>query len=136
MSSLDPPFRADHVGSLLRPKAVLDARQQFASGAISAADKRAVEDAAIAEAVRQVEAVGMHSITDGEFRRTWFHLDFLEQLAGVEVSGAIAASSDAAETVHYTPPRLAVTDPFVTTTTFRSTTSGTWPASPRRHRRS
>ena len=96
MSPLDPPFRADHVGSLLRPKAVLDAREQFASGAITAAQKRAVEDAAIADAVRHVEAVGMHSITDGEFRRTWFHLDFLEQLSGVEVSGAIAASSDAA----------------------------------------
>jgi len=112
MSSLDPPFRADHVGSLLRPRAVLDAREQFASGTITAAEKRAVEDAAIAEAVRRVEAVGMRSITDGEFRRTWFHLDFLEQLAGVEVSGAIAASSDAAETVHFTPPRLAVTGPL------------------------
>jgi 5-methyltetrahydropteroyltriglutamate--homocysteine methyltransferase len=109
MSPLDPPFRADHVGSLLRPKSVLDAREQFASGAITAAEKRAVEDAAIADAVRQVEATGMRSITDGEFRRTWFHLDFLEQLAGVQVSGAIAASSDAAETVHFTPPRLAVT---------------------------
>jgi 5-methyltetrahydropteroyltriglutamate--homocysteine methyltransferase len=112
MSPLDPPFRADHVGSLLRPKSVLDAREQFAAGTITAAEKRAVEDAAIADAVRQVEAVGMRSITDGEFRRTWFHLDFLEQLAGVEVSGAIAASSDAAETVHFTPPRLAVTGPL------------------------
>ena len=112
MSPLDPPFRADHVGSLLRPKSVLDARERFASGAITAAEKRAVEDEAIADAVRQVEAVGMHSITDGEFRRTWFHLDFLEQLAGVEVSGAIAASSNAAETVHFTPPRLAVTGPL------------------------
>ena len=70
MSPIDPPFRADHVGSLLRPKAVLDAREQFAAGAITAAEQRAVEDEAIAEAVRQVEAVGMRSITDGEFRRT------------------------------------------------------------------
>ena len=112
MSPIDPPFRADHVGSLLRPKAVLDAREQFASGAITAAQKRAVEDQAIADAVRKVESVGVRSITDGEFRRTWFHLDFLEQLAGVEVSGAIAASSNAAETVHFTPPRLAVTGPL------------------------
>jgi len=112
MSPIDPPFRADHVGSLLRPKSVLDARQQFADGEISAADKRAVEDAAIADAVSNLEGVGLHSITDGEFRRTWFHLDFLEQLAGVEVSGAIAASSNAAETVHVTPPRLAVTGPL------------------------
>ena len=112
MSPIDPPFRADHVGSLLRPKTVLDAREQFAAGSISAAEKRAVEDEAIADAVHHVEAVGMRSITDGEFRRTWFHLDFLEQLAGVEVSGAIAASSNAAETVHFTPPRLAVTGPL------------------------
>ena len=112
MSPIDPPFRADHVGSLLRPKAVLDAREQFASGVMTADEKRAVEDEAIAHAVRQVEAVGMRSITDGEFRRAWFHLDFLEQLAGVEVSGAIAASSNAADTVHMTPPRLAVTGPL------------------------
>ncbi len=112
MSPLDPPFRADHVGSLLRPKAVLDAREQFAGGTISAADKRDVEDATIADAVRKLESTGMRSITDGEFRRTWFHLDFLEQLSGVEVSGAIAASSDAAETVHVTPPRVTVVGPL------------------------
>jgi 5-methyltetrahydropteroyltriglutamate--homocysteine methyltransferase len=112
MSPTNPPFRADHVGSLLRPQSVLDARQQLADGLISADQKRDVEDAAIADAVRKLEGVGMHSITDGEFRRTWFHLDFLEQLSGVEVSGAIAASSDAAETVHFTPPRLAVTGPL------------------------
>ncbi|HEX2782804.1 MAG TPA: 5-methyltetrahydropteroyltriglutamate--homocysteine S-methyltransferase [Ilumatobacteraceae bacterium] len=111
-SLVDPPFRADQVGSLLRPKVVLDAREQYAAGTITAAEKRAVEDEAIARAVRQVESVGMRSVTDGEFRRTWFHLDFLEQLAGVEVSGAIAASSNAAETVHFTPPRLAVTGPL------------------------
>ena len=111
-SPIDPPFRADQVGSLLRPRTVLDARDQYATGAITAAQKRAVEDEAIAAAVRRVEATGMRSVTDGEFRRTWFHLDFLEQLAGVQVSGAIAASSNAAETVHFTPPRLAVTGPL------------------------
>ncbi|HEY7628688.1 MAG TPA: 5-methyltetrahydropteroyltriglutamate--homocysteine S-methyltransferase [Ilumatobacteraceae bacterium] len=109
MSPIDPPFRADQVGSLLRPREVLDAREQFATGEITAAQKRRIEDEAIARAVRKVEDVGMRAVTDGEFRRTWFHLDFLEQLAGVEVSGAIAASSNAAETVHFTPPRLAVT---------------------------
>ena len=112
MSPIEPPFRADHVGSLLRPKAVLDAREQFANGSITAEQKRAVEDDAIADAVAKLEGVGMRSITDGEFRRAWFHLDFLEQLAGVEVSGAIAASSNAADTVHMTPPRLAVTGPL------------------------
>jgi 5-methyltetrahydropteroyltriglutamate--homocysteine methyltransferase len=112
MSPVDPPFRADQVGSLLRPREVLEAREQFARGDITAAQKRKVEDDAITRAVRHVEDLGMHSVTDGEFRRTWFHLDFLEQLAGVEVSGAIAASSNAAETVHFTPPRLAVTGPL------------------------
>lgn len=112
MSPIDPPFRADQVGSLLRPRDVLEAREQFATGAITAAQKRRIEDDAIARAVRKVEDVGMRAVTDGEFRRTWFHLDFLEQLAGVEVSGAIAASSNAAETVHFTPPRLAVTGPL------------------------
>lgn len=112
MSAIDPPFRADQVGSLLRPSEVLQARERFATGAITAAEKRTIEDDAIARAVRKVESLGMHSVTDGEFRRAWFHLDFLEQLAGVEVSGAIAASSNSAETVHMTPPRLAVTGPL------------------------
>jgi 5-methyltetrahydropteroyltriglutamate--homocysteine methyltransferase len=72
------------------------------------AELRAVEDTAIESAVRSLEGVGMHSITDGEFRRGWFHLDFLQQLDGVAVTGNIAASSDAAQTVHLTPPKLSV----------------------------
>ena len=107
-----PPFRADHVGSLLRPPGVHAARQQRANGEISAAELRAIEDEAIADAVRKLEATGMRSITDGEFRRAWFHLDFLQQLDGVIVTGNIAASSDAADTVHMTPPKLAVTGPL------------------------
>ena len=71
-----------------------------------------MEDEAIAAAVRQVESLGMRSVTDGEYRRAWFHLDFLEQLGGVAVTGNIAASSDAADTVHMTPPRLAVVGPL------------------------
>ena len=112
MSTIDPPFRADHVGSLLRPPAVLAARQQRAADEITAAELREVEDVAIADAVRKLEAIGMRSITDGEFRRTWFHLDFLEQLDGVAVTGNIAASSDAAQTVHLTPPKLSVVGPL------------------------
>ena len=84
--NLNPPFRADHVGSLLRPAAVLEARRHFKLGNISAAELRAVEDEAIAKAVKQVEATGIQSITDGEFRREFFHLDFLEKLDGVTVS--------------------------------------------------
>ena len=112
MSTIDPPFRADHVGSLLRPPALLAARQQCADGALTAAELREVEDAAIADAVAKLESIGMRSVTDGEFRRTWFHLDFLEQLEGVAVTGNIAASSDAATTVHLTPPKLSVVGPL------------------------
>jgi methionine synthase II (cobalamin-independent) len=108
VSQVNPPFRADHVGSLLRPPAVHEARAKRAAGEISAAELREVEDAAIADAVRTVEGLGMHSVTDGEFRRAWFHLDFLQQLEGVAVTGNIAASSDSATTVHMTPPKLSV----------------------------
>ncbi len=79
-----PPFRADHVGSFLRPKFLLDAREQKARGEINAAQLRAVEDKAIAEIVKFQQDVGLQSITDGEFRRTYFHIDFLEQLGGVK----------------------------------------------------
>jgi 5-methyltetrahydropteroyltriglutamate--homocysteine methyltransferase len=112
VSKLNPPFRADQVGSLLRPQAVHDARAKRARGELSAAELRTVEDVAIADAVRQVEGLGMHSVTDGEFRRAWFHLDFLQQLDGVAVTGTIAASSNAATTVHLTPPKLSVTGPL------------------------
>jgi 5-methyltetrahydropteroyltriglutamate--homocysteine methyltransferase len=112
MGALDPPFRAEQVGSLLRPRAVHEARAARAAGTITAAELRAVEDEAIAEEVRTVESLGMRSITDGEFRRAWFHLDFLQQLDGVAVTGNIAASSDAADTVHMTPPRLSVVGPL------------------------
>ncbi len=79
-----PPFRADHVGSFLRPKYLLDAREQRAKGEIDAGQLRAVEDKAIAEIVKFQQDVGLQSITDGEFRRTYFHIDFLEQLGGVK----------------------------------------------------
>jgi 5-methyltetrahydropteroyltriglutamate--homocysteine methyltransferase len=79
-----PPFRADHVGSFLRPKALLDARDQFKQGKISAEQLRAVEDTAITGVVNFQAGVGLKSITDGEYRRTYFHVDFLEQLGGVK----------------------------------------------------
>ena len=79
-----PPFRADHVGSFLRPSYLLQAREQHAKNQISAAELRAVEDKAITEIVKFQADVGLPSITDGEFRRTYFHIDFLEQLGGVK----------------------------------------------------
>ena len=80
-----PPFRADHVGSFLRPKYLLDAREQFfVQKSITAEQLRAVEDKAITEIVQFQQDVGLQSITDGEFRRTYFHIDFLAQLGGVK----------------------------------------------------
>jgi 5-methyltetrahydropteroyltriglutamate--homocysteine methyltransferase len=112
MRAIDPPFRAEQVGSLLRPPAVVEARAAVAAGTRSPAELRAVEDEAIAAAVAAVEGIGLHSVTDGEFRRAWFHLDFLQQLDGVAVTGNIAASSDSASTVHMTPPSLSVIGPL------------------------
>src|SRR3982750_1649653 len=79
-----PPFRADHVGSFLRPKRLLEARERSARGEITPEALREVEDDAIADIVSFQEDVGLKSVTDGEFRRTYFHIDFLEQLGGVK----------------------------------------------------
>jgi 5-methyltetrahydropteroyltriglutamate--homocysteine methyltransferase len=77
------PFRADQVGSLLRPDWLAAERARFRRGEIDARTLAATEDRAITEAVRRQEAIGLQSITDGEFRRDWWHLDFLAQLDGV-----------------------------------------------------
>jgi 5-methyltetrahydropteroyltriglutamate--homocysteine methyltransferase len=79
-----PPFRADHVGSLLRPAGLHEARAKRARGEISADALKAVEDREIERIIRKQEEVGLQSITDGEFRRSWWHLDFLWGLDGVE----------------------------------------------------
>ncbi|WP_130834199.1 cobalamin-independent methionine synthase II family protein [[Erwinia] mediterraneensis] len=78
------PFRADIVGSFLRPDAIKQARQQFAAGEIDAAALRLVEDKAIRELVSQQRACGLQVVTDGEFRRAWWHFDFFDGLEGVE----------------------------------------------------
>ena len=77
-----PPFRADHVGSFLRPERLKEAREKFAAGGLAAQDLHAIEDECIREVVRAEENVGLKGITDGEFRRTYFHVDFLERLEG------------------------------------------------------
>ncbi len=79
-----PPFRADHVGSLLRPPALLEARRRHLAGEIDAVAMRAVEDDAIRDAVAMQERIGLRSATDGEFRRGSWHMDFIYQLNGVE----------------------------------------------------
>ena len=84
MSSREtPPYRADHVGSLLRPPELLQAREDFAASKIDADELRGVEDAAIRDAVKLQEDVGLRSATDGEFRRGSWHMDFIYRLGGV-----------------------------------------------------
>ena len=105
-----PPFRADHVGSLLRPKKLLDARDQNKQGTLSASGLRTVEDEAIREIVRFQEGLGLRGITDGEFRRTYFHIDFLTKLAGVTTKGGISVSFHSASgDVDFAPPVMQVT---------------------------
>ena len=105
-----PPFRADHVGSFLRPKFLLDAREQFRTGAIDGAKLRAVEDDAIRGIVKFQEDLGLRGVTDGEFRRTYFHIDFLTQLEGVETKGGIHVKFHSAKgEVDFEPPVMQVT---------------------------
>ena len=78
-----PPFRADHVGSLLRTPDVLQARDDFAHGRISAEDKRRIEDAAVRAVVRMQEDIGLQGVTDGEYRRASWHMDFIYQIGGI-----------------------------------------------------
>src|SRR5215217_1394168 len=86
-----PPFRADHVGSLLRPKRLLQARDDFAAGKLDADGLREIEDDAIRDVVAKQESVGLQSATDGEFRRASWHMDFIYQLDGItKESGHIA----------------------------------------------
>jgi len=107
-----PPFRADHVGSFLRPAALLEARERRRKGEISQAQLREAEDTAIRDIVRFQEDLGLEGITDGEFRRTYFHIDFLEQLSGIETKGGIAVSfHSAGGNVDFAPPVMHVTAP-------------------------
>jgi 5-methyltetrahydropteroyltriglutamate--homocysteine methyltransferase len=80
-----PPFRADHVGSLLRPQALKEARARHAAGAIGTAELTAIEDREIKAVVDKQQQIGLKLATDGEFRRAWWHFDFLGMLEGVEL---------------------------------------------------
>src|SRR5437899_2738209 len=84
MPRIMPPFRADHVGSLLRPTALKEARAKRERGEIGADELAAIEDREIERVIRQQEAVGLQSVTDGEFRRAFWNYDFLGRLDGVE----------------------------------------------------
>lgn len=104
-----PPFRADHVGSLLRPRLLLDARERAKRGEITPQQLRSVEDEAIRAVVKYQEDLGLQGITDGEFRRTYFHIDFLTQLEGVVEKGGIAVKFHKADgDIDYAPPVMQV----------------------------
>jgi methionine synthase II (cobalamin-independent) len=83
---MNPPFRADHVGSLLRPPELLAAREQFRAGAFSGVQLAHQENESIRQVVRRQEDLGLRAVTDGEFRRTLWHMDFLKQFANVEAT--------------------------------------------------
>jgi 5-methyltetrahydropteroyltriglutamate--homocysteine methyltransferase len=80
---MKPPFRADQVGSLLRPKELADARKAFKAGKLDAQKLKEIEDRSIQQAISRQESIGLQAITDGEMRRDWWHLDFMTQLDGV-----------------------------------------------------
>jgi methionine synthase II (cobalamin-independent) len=106
-----PPFRADHVGSLLRPRALLQAREDAARGTISPDDLRAIEDDAIRDAVRMQEDIGLRSVTDGEFRRASWHMDFIYEIAGVQKAEQNLRSvfHNEAGDIEFTPSAIKVT---------------------------
>jgi 5-methyltetrahydropteroyltriglutamate--homocysteine methyltransferase len=106
-----PPFRADHVGSYLRPERLRSARERFAAGHLPAQELHAIEDECIRDVVHAQDNVGLKAVTDGEFRRTFFHVDFLERLHGIEVRYGEFAShfkkSDGTK-VGFAPPTMHV----------------------------
>jgi 5-methyltetrahydropteroyltriglutamate--homocysteine methyltransferase len=106
-----PPFRADHVGSLLRPRVLLQAREDAARGAISPDDLRAIEDDAIRDAVGMQEDIGLRSVTDGEFRRASWHMDFIYEIAGVQKADQAMKSVFHNENgdIEFTPTAVRVT---------------------------
>src|SRR3979411_1267700 len=88
-----PPFRADHVGSLLRPAELHEARAKAKRGEMSADALRALQDRHIREAVAKQESVGIQAVTDGEFRRDWWHIDFIHGFDGVELAAGAGDSA-------------------------------------------
>ena len=107
-----PPFRAEHVGSLLRPAALLDARQQFERGDIDDEQLRQAEDTAVASVVKMQEELGFQAVTDGEFRRSSWNMDFIYQLGGIarsEEKVEVAFVSDKGAEV-FAPDALAIRD--------------------------
>ena len=103
-----PPFRADHVGSLLRPAELHEARAKAKRGEISADALRALQDKHIREAVAKQESVGMQLVTDGEFRRDWWHIDFIHGFDGVELAAGDAYGDAKFKNTEEQPPFMTV----------------------------
>lgn len=101
-------YRADHVGSLLRPKEILQARSELPPDSFETAHLRPLEDKYIAESVRKQLKNGIRSITDGEYRRAYLHLDFLRELGGVDTEGMIVSTNETAGK-HRGPPKVVIT---------------------------
>ena len=133
-----PPFRADHVGSLLRPPDLSAARAEFKAGRIDADELRGVEDEAILGVMALQRDAGLQTVTDGEFRRTSWHMDFIYSLGGIEqVEG---------ETIHvqfrsadgeydYAPPAMRVTGTIELPRTIFAEAFSSCATTPRRARR-
>src|SRR4051812_42755041 len=109
-----PPYRADHVGSLLRPPQLLKAREDYKNGAIGDEELRGIEDDAIRDVVRKQEDVGLRSATDGEFRRASWHMDFIYQLGGISRAhdNLKVEFHNAEGTIEFTPAALHVDAPI------------------------
>jgi 5-methyltetrahydropteroyltriglutamate--homocysteine methyltransferase len=105
-----PPFRADHVGSLLRPASLMAARDDFAAGRIDAVRLRAAEDEAIEAAVAMQRDVGLRDVTDGEFRRATWHMDFINQIGGIgQAAGHLKVRfTNASGDIEWTPAAIHV----------------------------
>jgi methionine synthase II (cobalamin-independent) len=103
-----PPFRADHVGSLLRPQELHDARDKAKRGEMSAEALRALQDKHIREAVAKQESVGMQVVTDGEFRRDWWHIDFIHGFDGVELASGDAYGDAKFKNTDEQPPFMVI----------------------------
>ena len=103
-----PPFRADHVGSLLRPAELHEARAKAKRGEMSTDALRALQDKHIREAVAKQESVGMQAITDGEFRRDWWHIDFIHGFDGVELAAGDAYGDAKFKNTDEQPPFMTV----------------------------
>src|SRR3954452_17693946 len=113
--SSGPPFRADHVGSLLRPRSLLDARARRAAGEIDDAELRGIEDEAIADVVAMQADIGLRTATDGEFRRASWHMDFIYAIDGITKvtdENIVVHFKNADGSLDYTPAGLHVDGPL------------------------